>query len=178
MDTSPVCQFSSPNLFPALKQPVRIYATPEVNRTSGTRHIQLECLPAVSELKNDYGPVMEYVPIPAGKEFKVAHLTVTAVAVNHIVPTIGLVISDGNSTVAFKFRHVWTEEFWTLINRSPHMDALLIEASFPDSMAKLAEVTRHFTPASLGRELGKLNHNGSRHSGSTHQTFLPSDSNR
>ena len=27
-------------------------------------------------------------------------------------------------------------------------------------MAKLAEVSRHFTPASLGQELKKLNHNG------------------
>ncbi|HKP45323.1 MAG TPA: hypothetical protein VJT50_01880, partial [Pyrinomonadaceae bacterium] len=42
----------------------------------------------------------------------------------------------------------------------PHMDAILIEASFPDSMAQLAEVTRHFTPASLGKELNKLSHNG------------------
>ncbi len=27
-------------------------------------------------------------------------------------------------------------------------------------MAQLAEVSRHFTPASLGEELKKLNHNG------------------
>jgi ribonuclease BN (tRNA processing enzyme) len=103
---------------------------------------------------------MEYVPIPAGEEFKVAHLTVTAVAVNHIVPTVGLLVSDGRSTVAFSSDTAETEQFWTIINRSPRMDAILIEASFPDSMAKLADVTRHFTPASLGRELRKLNHNG------------------
>ena len=53
-----------------------------------------------------------------------------------------------------------TEEFWKVINRAKKVDALLIEASFPDSMAKLAEVSRHFTPASLQRELRKLNHNG------------------
>jgi hypothetical protein len=40
------------------------------------------------------------------------------------------------------------------------LDALLIEASFPNRMAKLAEVSRHFTPASLGQELKKLTHNG------------------
>jgi ribonuclease BN (tRNA processing enzyme) len=100
------------------------------------------------------------VPIPSGKEFRVAHLTVTAVAVNHIVPTIGLMVSDGTSTVAFSSDTAETEDFWTLVNQSKRLDAILIEASFPDSMAKLAEVTRHFTPASLGRELGKLTHNG------------------
>jgi ribonuclease BN (tRNA processing enzyme) len=40
------------------------------------------------------------------------------------------------------------------------VDALLIEASFPNSMAKLAEDSRHFTPESLSRELRKLDHNG------------------
>ena len=40
------------------------------------------------------------------------------------------------------------------------LDALLIEASFPNRLAKLADVSRHFTPASLGQELKKLNHNG------------------
>jgi cAMP phosphodiesterase len=42
----------------------------------------------------------------------------------------------------------------------PHVDALLIEASFPNAMAQLAEVSRHFTPATLSRELKKLHHNG------------------
>jgi len=37
---------------------------------------------------------------------------------------------------------------------------LLIEASFPDRLAKLAHVSRHFTPASLGQELKKLTHDG------------------
>jgi len=37
---------------------------------------------------------------------------------------------------------------------------LLIEASFPNSMSNLAEVSRHYTPASLQRDLRKLSHNG------------------
>ena len=47
-----------------------------------------------------------------------------------------------------------------MVNETKHLDALFIEASFPDEMAKLAEVSRHFTPASLGNELKKLTHNG------------------
>jgi ribonuclease BN (tRNA processing enzyme) len=148
------------DLFPTLRSPVRVYATPEVIQLLDRDIFNWNVYPRFSELKNDYGPVMEYVPIPAGKEFKIAHLTVTAVAVNHIVPTIGLIVSDGKSTVAFSSDTSETEEFWNVINRSKGINAILIEASFPDSMAKLAEVSRHFTPASLERELRKLNHNG------------------
>jgi len=148
------------DLFPTLKSPIRVYATQEVINLLERDIFNSNVYPRFSELKNDYGSVMEYVAIPLGQEFKVAHLTVTAVAVNHIVPTVGLLVSDGRSTVAFSSDTSETEEFWNIINRAPSLEALLIEASFPNSMAKLAEVSRHFTPASLQRELGKLNHKG------------------
>jgi cAMP phosphodiesterase len=148
------------DLFETLKSPVRIYATPEVIDLMERDIFNWNVYPRFSELKNEFGPVMEYVPIPKGEEFKVAHLTVTAVAVNHIVPTVGLVVSDGNSTVAFSSDTSETDELWNVINRFPRIEALLIEASFPNSMASLAEVSRHYTPASLQRDLRKLNHNG------------------
>jgi ribonuclease BN (tRNA processing enzyme) len=148
------------DLFETLKSPVRIYATPEVIDLLERDIFNWNVYPRFSELKNEFGPVMEYVPIPTRQEFRVAHLSVTAVAVNHIVPTVGLIVSDGNSTVAFSSDTSETDEFWEVINRAPHVDALLIEASFPDSMAQLAEVSRHFTPASLQRDLRKLTHNG------------------
>jgi len=148
------------DLFETLKSPVRIHATAEVIDLLERDIFNWNVYPRFSELKNEYGPVMQYVPIPAGKEFRVAHLTVTAVTVNHIVPTVGLVVSDGKSVVAFSSDTAETDEFWNVLNRAPRIDALLIEASFPNSMAKLAEVSRHFTPASLQRDLRKLNHNG------------------
>ncbi len=148
------------DLYPVLTTPMRVYATPEVIDLLERDIFNWNVYPRFSELKNDFGPVMEYVPIPIGAEFKVAHLTVTAVPVNHIVPTIGLVISDDKTTVAFSSDTYETEDFWKIVNQAPSVDALLIEASFPDAMASLAEVSRHFTPASLKRELGKLNHNG------------------
>jgi ribonuclease BN (tRNA processing enzyme) len=148
------------DLYPSLQQPMRVHATPEVIQLLERDIFNWNLYPRFSDLKNDYGPVMEYVPIPIGKPFTVAHLNVIAVPVNHIVPTVGLVVSDGQSSVAFSSDTAQTEEFWTILNAMRGLDALLIEASFPDRMAKLAEVSRHFTPASLGQELKKLNHNG------------------
>ena len=147
------------DLFETLESPVRVYATPEVIDLLERDIFNWNVYPRFSELKNEFGPVMEYVPIPKGEQFKVAHLTVTAVAVNHIVPTVGLVVSDGKSTVAFSSDTAETDELWKVINQVPRVEALLIETSFPDSMAKLAEVSRHYTPASLQRDLRKLNHN-------------------
>src|SRR5689334_12846531 len=148
------------DLYPTLKQPMRVHATEEVIALLERDVFNWNVYPRFSELRNNYGPVMEYVPVPIGEPFRVAHLTVTAVPVNHIVPTVGLIVSDGSKSVAFSSDTAETEEFWKLLNNAPQLDALLVETSFPNRLAKLAEVSRHFTPASLGEELKKLNHDG------------------
>ncbi|HEY0764848.1 MAG TPA: 3',5'-cyclic-nucleotide phosphodiesterase [Pyrinomonadaceae bacterium] len=148
------------DLYPTLQQPMRIYATEEVIGLLERDVFNWNVYPRFSDLKNDFGPVMEYVPIPIGKPFSVAHLTVCAVPVNHIVPTVGLVVSDGKKSVAFSSDTAETDEFWKIVNQMKDLDALLIETSFPNRMAKLAHVSRHFTPATLGQELQKLTHNG------------------
>src|SRR4030095_16004058 len=148
------------DLYSSLREPMRIYATEEVIELLERDVFNWNVYPRFSDLRNDYGAVMEYVLIPNGKPFPVAHLSVVAVPVNHIVPTIGLVVSDGKKSVAFSSDTAETEDFWKILNEMKELDALLIEASFPDRLAKLAHVTRHFTPASLGQELKKLTHNG------------------
>ena len=148
------------DLYPTLTTPMRIHATPDVIERLERDVFNWNVYPRFSELKNEFGAVMEYVPIQTGKEFKVAHLTVKAIPVNHIVPTVGIVMSDGRNTVAFSSDTAETDEFWEVLNGLPRLDAIFIEASFPNSMAELADVSRHFTPASLAAELRKLKHNG------------------
>jgi len=148
------------DLFGFLKSPIHIHATEEVIDLLERDIFNWTVYPRFSELKNEHGPVMVYQPFKTGVEFQVAHLTVTAVNVNHIVPTVGMIVSDDQKTIAFSSDTAETEEFWKLVNQTPQLDALLIEASFPNAMAELAEASRHFTPESLNRELRKLDHNG------------------
>lgn len=148
------------DLFGELTQPVRIHATQEVIDLLKTDVFNDTVYPKFDELTNQHGHVMEYAPFETGKELKVAHLKITAIPVNHIVPTVGLVISDGKTTVAFSSDTAETDEFWEVVNNEPHLHALFIEASFPDSMEKLARASKHLTPSMLKTELRKLNHNG------------------
>jgi ribonuclease BN (tRNA processing enzyme) len=148
------------DLFGFLESPIRIHATEEVINLLERDIFNWTVYPRFSELKNERGPVMEYVPFRVGVEFQVAHLRVIAVNVNHIVPTVGMIVTDSKTTIAFSSDTAETEDFWKLVNSTPQINALLIEASFPNAMAELAEASRHFTPASLQRELRKLKHNG------------------
>jgi cAMP phosphodiesterase len=148
------------DLFGELEQPIRIHATHEVIDLLKRDVFNDNVYPKFDELRNERGSVMEYVPFKVGEEFQVAHYRITAVPVNHIVPTVGLLISDEKVTVAFSSDTAETKEFWNLVSGAPHLEALFIEASFPNSMAGLAEASKHLTPETLRKELHKLSHNG------------------
>lgn len=148
------------DLFGELREPVRIHGTQEVIDLLKADVFNDTVYPKFDELQNAHGRVMEYVAFALGREFKVAHLTCTAVSVNHIVPTVGLLISDGKTTVGFSSDTAETEQLWRLLNSTDRLDALFIEASFPDAMEALAKASKHLTPAMLRNELRKLDHNG------------------
>jgi cAMP phosphodiesterase len=148
------------DLFGELEQPIRIHATVEVIDLLKRDVFNDNVYPKFDELRNERGSVMEYLPFKVGTEFKVAHLKVTAIPVNHIVPTVGLLVSDGKVTVAFSSDTAETDDFWEVTSKVPHLEALFIEASFPNSMRALAQASKHLTPAMLHEELQKLKHNG------------------
>jgi ribonuclease BN (tRNA processing enzyme) len=148
------------DLYATLKEPIRIHATPQIIDALERDVFNWNVYPRFSRLRNDYGPVMEYVPIPIRERFNVAHLSVTAIPVEHIVPTVGLIVSSGQTDVAFSSDTGETQEFWDAINRCPGLRALMVEASFPNAMAHLAKDACHLTPAILAAELGKLYHDG------------------
>ena len=56
------------DLFETLGTPVRVYATPEVIDLLERDIFNWNVYPRFSELKNEFGPVMEYVPIPKGEQ--------------------------------------------------------------------------------------------------------------
>lgn len=146
------------DLFGFLEEPVRIHATEEVCRLIARDVFNGTIYPPFQDFNNGRTPVMQFVPFRTGEEFRVAHLRVTAVPVHHIVPTVGMVFTDGDKTIAFSSDTASTEEFWHLVNREPRIDALLIEASFPNFLSKLAGASGHLTPEALGKELDKLRH--------------------
>jgi len=148
------------DLFGELREPVRIHATQEVIELLKADVFNDTVYPKFDQLQNAHGHVMRYVQFEPGQEFTVAHLSCTAIPVNHIVPTVGLLVSDGATTVAFSSDTAETEELWRVVNQAEHLHALFIEASFPNSMEGLAKASKHLTPASLQKELMKLNHNG------------------
>jgi ribonuclease BN (tRNA processing enzyme) len=101
-------------------------------------------------------PFLRVSPLQPEVPVRADGLTITPVRVNHIIPTFGFVVSDGGSAVIFGGDSGPTERLWEIAHKIPGLRAVFLEACFPNSMAKLAEVSLHMTPEMFGREVTKL----------------------
>lgn len=86
----------------------------------------------------------------------VCGLEVTPVPVNHLVPTVGFLIRDGNSSILYSGDTYQTDEIWKVASADRTLKAAFIETSFPDELADLAQTSRHLTPATFAEEFRKI----------------------
>ncbi len=95
-------------------------------------------------------------PLEPGQTRTVAGLQVTAVAINHVVPTLAYIVSDDKARLAFVSDTGPTDEIWQRLNALPRLDAVFLECSFPEELAWLADTSKHLTPRLLAAEVRKL----------------------
>lgn len=146
------------DLFATLENPVRIYATAEVIEVLERDVFNWSVYPRFSELENDQGKVLQYCEIESEKEFRIQNLTLRPLKVNHKVPAVGFIISDGTTKIAISGDTAEPEDFWNGVNREDDLDLILVECAFPDELDELARASHHFTPQNLKREICKLRH--------------------
>lgn len=82
-----------------------------------------------------------------------AGLTVTPVPVAHCIDTLGLLVDDGRTAVAFPSDTGPTEAIWELAAACPRLRAVFLEVSFPNRYAGLAAATGHHCPATFAAEI-------------------------
>lgn len=110
----------------------------------------------LSEQRPD-APFLKLHRMTSGEAFEIEGLRVLPVDVNHVVPTLGFVISDARGAFVIVSDTGPTDEIWRICNDTPNLRGVFLEVTFPNSMCALADVSRHLTPAMFGEEIRKLN---------------------
>lgn len=144
------------NLVDEVVEPVVLTSIPEVLKGLQSHIFNGEVYPDFLQLPEPQHPIFVFRPLDVGKEQEVSGLRVTAIPVNHQVPTVGFFIQEGHSTLLYSGDTAETEEIWQVAARTTTLKAALIETSFPDAMAELARVSKHLTPALFAREFRKI----------------------
>jgi ribonuclease BN (tRNA processing enzyme) len=112
--------------------------------------------PDMIRLATEETPFMRLVRLEDEQPVRVGDLTITPVPLDHIVPTLGFLVDDGTTAVAFVSDTAPTRRIWEIANATPHLQAVFLEACFPNRMEWLAEKSAHLTTRLFDAEYRKL----------------------
>ncbi len=102
-------------------------------------------------------PFLKLESMEAGQTLVFGELTITTIAVDHVVPTLGFLLQQGDSSVLIPSDTGPTEEIWRMANEVSNLKAVFLEVCFPDNMIGLANAAKHLVPSTFKAEVSKLN---------------------
>jgi ribonuclease BN (tRNA processing enzyme) len=161
MDHTNTLPFLIENSFGSSDQPVSIFCTKRILAGIRRHLFNNDTWPDFTRIPNHMYPSVKFEEIEIETPFTIDNLPggpleVTAVEVNHIVPTTGLLLRQGRSSVIFTSDTGPTSRIWEVANATEDLAAIITEVSFPNRMQDVADVSLHLTPNTLSAELEKL----------------------
>ena len=112
--------------------------------------------PDLVRVSKEETPFFRSVTLVDGEPTEIGELKITPLALQHSVPTLGLVVESPTAAIATVWDTAPTDKIWEVINSTEKLKAVFLEASFPNSMDWLARKAGHLTPEMFRVELRKL----------------------
>lgn len=144
------------NAYEAKRDSVVIHGSDDVLDCLRTDIFNDRVWPDFIRLSNPAAPLMRFERIEAYRPFELEGLKFTPVPVDHLVPTLGLIIEGPGAAVVIPSDTGPTEEIWERTNATPNLKAVFLEAAFPNALGWLADVSKHLTPTLFGGEARKV----------------------
>jgi cAMP phosphodiesterase len=112
--------------------------------------------PDMIRLSGEETPFLKMELLEANKPVEIGDLKVTAIPLDHVVPTFGFLVQETGASFILVSDTSPTHEIWEIANSLPDLKAVFLEASFPNSFQWLAEKAAHLTPNLFKSEVAKL----------------------
>lgn len=90
-------------------------------------------------------PFLTLHAVPELTPFAVGDYEVTAFPLDHVVPTVAYLVDDGRDAIALVTDTAPVPAVLDVIGAHPRLRTVYLEASFPDSHAFLAGISKHLT---------------------------------
>jgi len=144
------------NVYEAGPECPTIYGSENVRETLMSDILNDRTWPDLVRLSLDEFPFLRLVNIEAGQAVSVEGLTVTPIALDHVVPTFGFILEDDTTAIAIVSDTSPTDAIWKAAAARPNLRAVFLESAFPNSMRWLADKAGHLTPELFAMEYAKL----------------------
>ena len=139
--------------------PIAVHALPETLQALRAHVFNGVIWPDFSCLPDARHPVLRFVPIEVGQLLQIGARCIEVLPAHHTVPAIGFAVwrdaAQPPPAWVFSGDTGPNPALWQRLSRM-RVATLVIETAFGDDDIELARVSRHLSPALLGRELAQL----------------------
>ncbi len=146
------------NLFGRCKTTIDVWGTRDVVNSLKSSFFNDSIWPDFTQMTSEMQPrpVIAFHSMAEEEPTAIGESMVTMVQVNHVVPSAAFFIEINNKTLLHVGDTGPTERVWSLCKSKTNLCGVVLEASFPNRLQELADLSRHLTPQTLAKEVEKL----------------------
>lgn len=144
---------------PLRNKPITVHAQKITWETLKKNIFNWDIWPDFTEIPDANNAFLKFAEMSAGETRSVDDVSVRSIAVNHTVPAVGFLISNGQGSLAFSGDTTVTDEFWEVLNECESLKQLVMETTFTNQDLELSNLSKHFCPSLMVEEIKKLKTN-------------------
>ena len=136
--------------------PVVVHALPAVLQVLSDHMFNWKLWPDFREIPSAEHPWMRFDPWQMSEKLTLGGRTFTPLPVNHVVPACAIQINGEGGSLVFSGDTTSSEAFVDALNAIPDLRHLIVETSFENELADIAQASKHHWPDSLAEALQEL----------------------
>ena len=146
--------FLADNVFAFRKTPIQILGKKHTLQAVQDHIMNDKIWPDFSKLHNGTCNIIEFIEVT--DPLTVDGLKVELIDVNHPVPAVGFIVTEGDKSIMITGDTGPTLEIWERSNKLSNLKAIFTEIAFPDAHEVVAKAAGHFTPSMFMDEMSKI----------------------
>jgi ribonuclease BN (tRNA processing enzyme) len=137
-------------------RPLTVHGLPEVLQILRDHLFNWRLWPDFARIPTPEAPFMAYQNLALGEAVQLGDRRLTAIPANHVVPAVGYLMAAPAGSLLFSGDTASHDALWEIANAQADLRHLVVECSFQDALADVAEASKHYCPQTLAPDLARL----------------------
>ena len=139
-----------------MRSPVQTYGAEDTLGAVKSHLFNWVIWPDFSAIPTPEAPIFKFNHFQRGDFIDAGDYKVQTVEVNHTVPSTAFIIEKDNKSFVYSSDTTNTDKLWEEVNKRDNLKAIFLEISFPNKMQVVADMSKHYSPATLAIDLKKI----------------------
>ncbi len=138
------------------REPIVVHAAQPTLEAVSAHVFNWKISPDFRDIDAQGHPAVRFSVLEPGRPVRLGGRTLTAIPVEHSVPTVAYRVDGGNGSLVVAPDMTVSDAFWPAVNAIADLRYLLIETAFQDARLDLCRLSGHLCPSLLDQELRRL----------------------